>query len=145
MGQKKNGTVGTGDQNKWLSTGKIYETIPDGIPFKKTDPTLAAGWKDSACWTGGTPVTWEDDDIAQAEATTEKLGKIEMLVSRNSEGEIVEYHPLITFFNGVMSQIMRDGGLELLIGLDDPDNAVKLWKYLADKYPIESTESQTLA
>jgi hypothetical protein len=136
MGQS-NGTVGTGDQNKWLDTGKIYEKIPDGIPFKKTDPAIAATWQDSACWIAGTPVTW-DNNITEAKATTAMVREFEMLASKDSNEKVIEYHPLITFFNKVMAEVMSEGYLDCLKDLEDKDNAVKLAAYLAKTFPIPS-------
>ena len=136
MADKKSGTVSPGGQNRWLETGVIYESLPEGKSFCKKNATPKACWKDSACWTGGTPVEWNGNNVNNAEVIMQEVGpdNIEMLVSETSDGK-TEYHPLITFYNKVLAQIMKDGYLDVLKELDDPDNAIKLWNYLAEKYP----------
>jgi hypothetical protein len=138
------GKVGSGDQNKWRPQGEIFETPPQGgISFEKRNAGPSARRKDSACWTAGTPVTWQGNP-SNARVTTERVAGIDMLVTRDSNGGVAEYHPVITFFNDVMAQIMSDGKLALLRGLDDRDNATALWEYLIAKYPVQPEVAEPL-
>jgi hypothetical protein len=135
------GKVGSGDQNRWKPTGEIFEDPPQGgTPFQKRNAGTSARRKDSACWTAGTPVTWQGNP-SNARVTTKRVAGIDMLVTKDSSGKAIEYHPVITFFNDVMSQIMKDDHLDWLEGLDDEDkgeaNAKALWEYLVGKYPVQ--------
>jgi hypothetical protein len=131
------GKVGSGDQNKWRPQGEIFETPPEGgIRFEKRNAGPLARRKHSACWTAGTPVTWQGNP-SNARVTTERVAGIDMLVTTDSDGKPIEYHPVITFFNDVMSQIMKDGHLDWLQGLNDRATAKALWEYLVGKYPVQ--------
>ena len=143
------GEVGGGHQNDWKPQGTIYEKHPkqNSYPevFTKGDATETATRNSSECWTAGTPVVWEGDDISNAQTVTAPVGALDdMLVSRDPETqEITEYHPLITFFNEIMARIMRDGHKDWLSNLEKGENAIYLWEYLNKKYlkPSEKAEA----
>jgi|SRR5688572_10862535 len=144
------GAVGGGHQNDFKPEGTIYEKRPDGseyrITFKKGNVTKNTNRNDNECWTAGTPVTWEGYDTSKAKTITTPVkgaGIKDMLVSRDLVTQkITEYHPLITFFNEIMAQIMRDGHRDWLSGMETEENAINLWKYLEKKYlePPEKVE-----
>jgi len=131
------GNVGGGHQNDWKKEGTIYESPGDiGNPkkFTKGNVTENTNRNDNECWTAGTPVTWNGDDVSNAETITEPVAGIpDMLVTRDAY-KITEYHPLITFFNEIMARIMLDGHKDWLSGLEKKDNAIKLWQYLEKEY-----------
>ena len=135
------GAVGGGHQNDWKPEGTIY--VKDSkqssypVEFKKGYVTKNTTRNDNECWTAGTPVVWDDDeDPSRAKPVTAPVGGIpDMLVSRDPETkEILEYHPLITFFNEIMARIMRDGHKDWLSNMEQEKNAAKLWQYLDEKY-----------
>jgi hypothetical protein len=134
------GEVGGGHQNDWKPQGTIYEkhpTLNNPVKFKKGRVTENTTRNDNECWTAGTPVVWNDgEDPSKAKTVTVPLAGIpDMLVSRDPKTqEILEYHPLITFFNEVMAQIMRDGHRDWLSNMEREENAIKLWQYLEGKY-----------
>ena len=67
-----------------------------------------------------------------------------MLVSRDPVTQkITEYHPLITFFNEVMAQIMRDGHRNWISNMEKEENAIKLWQYLDEKYLKQPEKAET--
>jgi hypothetical protein len=135
------GSVSGGHQNDWKPQGTIYvKTSKSGsypIKFTKGNVTKNTTRNDNECWTAGTPVVWDDDeDPSRAKPVTAPVGGIpDMLVSRDPETkEILEYHPLITFFNEIMARIMRDGHRDWLSNMEQEKNAAKLWQYLDEKY-----------
>jgi len=134
------GEVGGGHQNDWKPQGTIYEKHPklssDPEEFTKGNPGKTTTRNDSECWTAGTPVVWEGDDVSNAQVVTAPVGGIpDMLVSKDPKTqEILEYHPLITFFNEIMARIMRDGYSDWLSNMEKEENAIKLWQYLDEKY-----------
>jgi|SRR6188508_2479642 len=143
------GAVGGGHQNDFKPEGTIYEKHPkqssDPITFRKGHVTKNTNRNDNECWTAGTPVIWDDGaDPSTAKPITAHVGELpDMLVSRDPKTqEILEYHPLITFFNEIMARTMRDGKRELLSNMEKEKNAIKLWEYLDEKYlkPSEKTE-----
>jgi hypothetical protein len=134
------GEVSGSHQNDWKPEGTIYEKHPTlnyPVKFKKGRITKNTTRNDNECWTAGTPVVWNDgEDPAKAKTVTVPLARIpDMLVSRDPETqEILEYHPLITFFNEIMARIMRDGHRDWLSNMEREENAIKLWQYLEEKY-----------
>ena len=143
------GEVSGSHQNDWKPEGTIYEKHPklssSPVKFTKGDKTTTATRNDSECWTAGTPVVWEGDDVSNAQAVTAEVGELpDMLVSRDPKTqEILEYHPLITFFNEIMARIMRDGHKDWLSNMEKEENAIYLWEYLDEKYlkPSEKAEA----
>ncbi len=126
------GEVGGGHQNEWKPEGTIYA---DGsnllLTFKKTESTSR---NDNACWNAGTPVGW-DQDVQKAWAIRSDVDGVDMLVSKNPiTNEIIEYHPIITLYNEIMFQIIKDGHKDWLENLESETNAIKLWRYLDGKY-----------
>ena len=77
-----------------------------------------------------------------------RVGELpDMLVTRDPETqEILEYHPLITFFNEIMARTMRDGHRDWLSNMEKEENAIKLWQYLDEKYlkPCEKDEEMEI-
>jgi len=134
------GAVSGGHQNDWKPEGTIYEkhpTLNNPVKFKKGRITKNTSRNDNECWTAGTPVVWNDgEDPSKAKTVTVPLAGIpDMLVSRDPKTqEILEYHPLITFFNEIMARIMRDGHRDWLANMEQEENAIKLWQYLDEKY-----------
>ena len=131
------GSVGGGNQNSWKDDGIIYVTPPaGGLPFKKENATTSATRNDSACWVADTPVKWETN-VSQAEASRADVDGIDMLVTYEADGKTIkEYHPVITFFNEVMAELMRNNHLNKINDLKNRNKAKALWNYLAEKYPI---------
>jgi len=139
------GKVIPGGQNDWKTTGAIAIDEPvdenptskksyrNVIGFTKGRITKNTTRNDNECWTAGTPVTWDDEPSKAKPVVIELAGIPDMLVTR-VDGEITEYHPVITFFNEVMAQIMRDGHRDVISNLEKEENAVKMWKYLEKKY-----------
>jgi hypothetical protein len=135
------GEVSGGHQNDWKKQGTIYEKHPKRssypVEFTKGNVTKNTTRNDNECWTAGTPVFWNDgEDPSQAKTVIAPVGGIpDMLVSKDPETkEIIEYHPLITFFNEIMARIMRDGHRDWLSNMEKEKNAIKLWQYLEEKY-----------
>lgn len=135
------GSVGSGHQNDFKPEGTIFEKYPkesyNPVVFKKGHVTKNTTRNDNECWTAGTPVSWDEEKgPSSARTITAPVGGIpDMLVTRDPETkEIVDYHPLITFFNEIMARIMRDGHREWLANMEKEKNAVKLWQYLDEKY-----------
>lgn len=135
------GSVGGGHQNDWKPEGTIFEKHPklsaNPIKFKKGYVTKNTNRNDNECWTAGTPVSWDDEKgTSTAKTITAPAGGIpDMLVTRDPKTkEILEYHPLITFFNEIMARIMRDGHREWLANMEKEENAARLWQYLDEKY-----------
>ena len=138
------GSVGAGGQNDWKRLGKIaieetsYENgnpqkVSTVIEYKKGNITENSRRTDNEFWSAGTPVTWDDDPSKAKAVTIELAGIPDMLVTKVN-GKITEYHPVITFFNEVMFQIMKDGHRNVISNLEKEENAVKMWKYLEEKY-----------
>ena len=126
------GEVGGGHQNEWKPEGTIYT---DGsnllLTFTKTESTSR---NDNACWNAGTPVGW-DQDVQKAWAIRSDVDGVDMLVSKNpTTNEITEYHPLITLYNEITFQIIKDGHKDWLENSENETNAIKLWRYLEGKY-----------
>jgi hypothetical protein len=135
------GEVSGGHQNDWKKLGTIYEKHPKRsnypVEFKKGNVTKNTTRNDNECWTAGTPVIWDDDkDPSTAKTITAPVGGVpDMLVSKDPKTkEILEYHPLITFFNEIMARIMRDGHRDWLSNMEKEENAIKLWQYLEERY-----------
>jgi len=135
------GAVGGGHQNDFKPEGTIYEKHPKSssypLKFIKGYVTKNTTRNDNECWTAGTPVAWDDGaDPSTAKPITAPVGGIpDMLVSKDPETQkILEYHPLITFFNEIMARTMRDGHRDLLSNMEKEKNAIKLWEYLDEKY-----------
>lgn len=143
------GEVSGSHQNDWKPEGTIYEKHPTlnyPVKFTKGRVTKNTTRNDNECWTAGTPVVWNDgEDPSQAKTVTVPLAGIpDMLVSRDPKTqEILEYHPLITFFNEIMARIMRDGHKDWLSNMEREENAIKLWQYLEEKYlkPCEQVQA----
>jgi len=138
------GSVGPGGQNDWKRLGKIaidetsYENgnlkkVSTVIKYKKGNITKKSRRTDNEFWSAGTPVTWDDDPSKAKPVTTELAGIPDMLVTKVN-GKITEYHPVITFFNEVMFRIMKDGHRKVISNLEKEKNAIKMWKYLEEKY-----------
>ena len=146
------GEVSGSHQNDWKPEGTIYEKHPTlnyPVKFKKGHVTKNTTRNDNECWTAGTPVVWNDgEDPSKAKTVTVPLAGIpDMLVSRDPKTqEILEYHPLITFFNEIMARIMRDGHKDWLSNMEREENAIKLWQYLDEKYlkPCEKAEEMEI-
>jgi hypothetical protein len=116
------------------SAGKRYQR--NTIAYRKGRVNQNTNRNDNECWSAGTPVTWEDD-VQNAKTVTVKVpGSIDdMLVTRDPiTKKIIEYHPVITFFNEVMAQMMRDNLRDIISNLEKETNAVKVWAYLEKKY-----------
>ena len=143
------GEVSGSHQNDWKPEGTIYEkhpTLNNPVKFKKGRITKNTTRNDNECWTAGTPVVWNDgEDPSKAKTVTVPLAGIpDMLVSRDPKTqEILEYHPLITFFNEIMARIMRDGHRDWLSNMEREENAIKLWQYLEEKY-LKSEEVEAM-
>ena len=138
------GSVGTGGQNDWKRLGKIaideisygngnLEKVSTVIEYKKGNITENSRRTDNEFWSAGTPVAWDEDPSKAKAVTIELAGIPDMLVSRVN-GKITEYHPVITFFNEVMFRIMKDGLRDVISNLEKEKNAIKMWKYLEEKY-----------
>lgn len=144
------GEVSGGHQNDWKPQGTIYEKHPklssSPVEFTKGNPGKTTTRNDSECWTAGTPVIWEGDDVSNAQVVTARVGGIpDMLVSKHPEtNEITEYHPLITFFNEIMARIMRDGHSAWLSNMEKEENAIYLWRYLDEKYLKQSEKVEEM-
>lgn len=143
MATTATGKVGTGSQNDWKPIGTIilppYESVNNKKftrTFKKGKITKNTTRNDNECWNAGTPIVWKGDDISTAKPVTIALAGIpDMLVTRDPDTDkITEYHPVITFFNEVIAQIMRDGHRDWISNLEKEVNAIKVWDYLEKKY-----------
>ena len=147
------GSVSGWHQNDFKPEGTIYEKHPklssDPVKFRKGHVTKNTTRNDNECWTAGTPVTWDDGaDPSTAKPITARVGELpDMLVTRDPKThKILEYHPLITFFNEIMARTMRDGQRDLLSNMEKEANAIKLWQYLDEKYlkPCEKAEEMEI-
>jgi hypothetical protein len=138
------GSVGAGGQNDWKKLGKIvidetsyengnFKKFSTVIEYKKGNITENSRRTDNEFWSAGTPVMWNDDPSKAKPVTIELAGIPDMLVTKVN-GKITEYHPVITFFNEVMFRIMKDGLRNVISNLEKEENAVKMWKYLEEKY-----------
>ena len=80
------------------------------IEYTKGNITKNTNRKDNECWTAGTPVTWEETIHQRPNQSRSRLQEFPTCWYPGIEtGKITEYHPVITFFNEIMAQIMRDG------------------------------------
>jgi len=117
------------------SIGKKYQR--NTITYKKGRVNKKTNRNHNECWSAGTPVTWEDDVKTAKTITVKVPGSIDdMLVTRDpvNKETILEYHPVITFFNEVMAQMLRDGLRKVISKLEEEKNAIKVWDYLNNKY-----------
>lgn len=153
------GEVGGGHQNSWERNGQMYQKDPkpskpnDAINFKKGnfDPiTAKTNRNESECWTAGTPIRWNDGTLQRnadgsikirengVRAIVQEVRGVDMLVSLDESGNVIEYHPLITFFNEVMATILNANKYgNMLKGLDTEEEAERVWEFLKQRYGCE--------
>jgi hypothetical protein len=161
------GEVGGGHQNSWRRNGRMYQKNPkapkqdEAIDFKKGnfDPkTSRTNRNESECWTAGTPIRWNDGTLQKNDdgsikirengvrAIVKEVRGIDMLVSLGPDGEVVEYHPLITFFNEVMATILNANEYNnMLKGLDTEEEAERVWEFLKKRYGCEDKVEKAVA